>query len=77
MATPRLSPAKLQAACDKFNATYPIGTTMHAWTGAMGEGEPKVGQIREPGAYVMSGHSAVVHMDGVRGCVSLTHVRSA
>ena len=36
---------------------------MHAWTGAMHDGPPKVGVVKYDGAYVMSGHSAVVHLD--------------
>lgn len=67
--------ARMEVTCAEFNAAHPVGTVMHAWTGAMGEGPPKVGTVREPGAYILGGHTPVVFLDGVRGCVALTHVR--
>jgi hypothetical protein len=77
MAIPRLSEKQLQTACDRFNKEHPAGATVHVWTGVMHDGPPKVGTVRAPGAYVMGGHSAVVHVEGVRGCVAISHVEAA
>jgi hypothetical protein len=70
------NPKKLQAEVDRFNAAHPVGSNVRAWTGLMGEGPGQVGHVREP-AYVLGGHTAVVHLTGVRGCVALSHTAPA
>jgi hypothetical protein len=60
--------AKLQAQCDAFNALHPVGTRVTL----------KKDFVREPfetrtrsEAQVLSGHSAVIWLDGVTGCYAL------
>ena len=68
----RPSPAKMQAAVDRFNAAHLVGATVRVWRGVReGDGEPA--QTTSP-AYVLQGHTPVVHVTGGRGCVALTHV---
>lgn len=74
---PPPNPLAMKAAVDDFNARYVPGTIVKCWTGVMHDGEPKIGAVREPGAYILSGHTPVVHIEGVSGCVSLSHVRAA
>jgi hypothetical protein len=75
MRTP-LSPKKLQAECDRFNKRFPVGAQVLAWTGHMGDGPGKPGTVRAP-AYVLGGHTAVAHLDGISGCVSVSHIAPA
>lgn len=70
------SPKKLQAECDRFNARFPVGAKVLAWTGHMGDGPGKPGIVKAP-AYVLGGHAAVAAIDGVRGCVSVSHIAAA
>ena len=63
---------KEQKRCDEFNAKHPVGTPVRYWTG-LREGEGRVGKTRSS-AEVLSGHTAVVWVEGCRGCVALTHV---
>ena len=70
------SAAQLQAACNKFNAAHPVGATVTVQLDG--------GQIRETvtasEAQVLSGHSAVIWLDGVSGCYlldRLTAVKAA
>lgn len=63
---------KEQKRCDEFNQKYPVGTRVRYWTG-LREGEGRVGKTRSA-AEVLSGHTAVVWVEGCRGCVALTHV---
>ena len=65
--------AKLQAACDKFNAAHQVGAAVSVKLDG--------GEVRETvtnsEAQVMGGHSAVIWLDGIRGCydpVSYTHL---
>ncbi|GJD92888.1 hypothetical protein OCOJLMKI_0071 [Methylobacterium iners] len=75
MAGPRrLSPKKMQIACDRFNAKHSVGDTIGVWPGAIGMGTLHVVRIVEPGAHVLSGHTAVVQVSGGHGCIALTHV---
>jgi hypothetical protein len=56
-----------------FNEVVPEGTMVRYWRGAR-EGEPSgTGRTRCP-AQVLSGHTAVVWIEGFRGCVALSHV---
>lgn len=63
----------LQKQCDDFNTQNPVGSMVRAWTGVRGDGPGKVGAVRFP-AYVLSGHTPVVFVVGIRGCVALSHV---
>lgn len=62
--------AKLQAACDKFNAAHQVGAAVSV--------ELDSGAIRETfttsEAQVLSGHSAVIWLDGISGCYDLERV---
>lgn len=55
-----------------FNRRYPIGTPVRYWTGAR-EGEGRTGETRSA-AEVFSGHTPVVWVTGLVGCVALSHV---
>ncbi len=70
------NPKKLQAEVDRFNARFPVGSNVLAWTGHMGDGPGKPGTVRAP-AYVLGGHTAVAHLDGISGCVSVSHITPA
>lgn len=64
--------AKLQAACDKFNASHQVGAAVSV--------ELDSGEVRETvttsEAQVLSGHTAVIWLDGIRGCYDLDRVTS-
>ncbi len=66
----RKSAAQLQAACDKFNAAHQVGAAVSV--------ELDSGEIRNTfttsEAQVLSGHTAVIWLDGVRGCYLLDRV---
>ena len=69
------SVTKLTRQCETFNAVHPAGSVVRYWSGIMGDGEGAVGIVRTPGAYVLSGHTAVVHVIGKSGCIAISHVR--
>lgn len=62
--------AKLQAKCDKFNAAHQVGTAVSV--------ELDGGEVRETitvsEAQVLSGHTAVIWLDGISGCYDLERV---
>ena len=62
--------AKLQAACDKFNAAHQVGAAVSVKLDG--------GEVRETvttsEAQVMGGHSAVIWLDGISGCYDLERV---
>jgi hypothetical protein len=62
--------AKLQAKCDKFNATHQVGAAVSV--------ELDSGEVRETitvsEAQVLNGHTAVIWLDGVSGCYDLERV---
>ena len=62
--------AKFQAACDKFNAAHQVGTAVSV--------ELDGGEVRETitvsEAQVLSGHTAVIWLDGISGCYDLERV---
>ena len=69
--TKRNTLAQLQKQCDEWNAANEVGTTV-SYEEIIGEGETH----RAPSyseAQVLSGHSAVIWLEGKRGCVSLDH----
>lgn len=55
-----------------FNATFPVGTKVRYWTGVR-EGLGKESTTRSD-AKLIGGHAAVIWLDGVSGCVALSHV---
>jgi len=62
-----------QQTVDAFNAAHPVGTVVRYWCGVR-EGAPSgVGPTRSL-AYVLSGHTAVVFIEGTSGCIALSHV---
>lgn len=69
----RLTPKQMQAAVDRFNAAYPVGSRIRVWKGAMGHGPGIETTVEEPGAYILSGHTPVVKVPG--DCIALTHTR--
>lgn len=64
------SPAALKRQVDDFNARYPVG---QAVTVRMDDGSGRSTNTRSP-AEVLSGHSAVVWLDGITGCYLLERV---
>ncbi len=56
---------------DAWNAAHPIGTHVRYWPGALG-GEALDGVTRTPAQ--MLGHTPVVWLKGVPGCIALSHV---
>lgn len=64
------SPKALQAQCDAFNARYPVGQTVSL---RKDSGEAIVTKTRSV-AQVLSGHSAVIWLEGVTGCYLLDRV---
>lgn len=67
------SPKQMQAACDRFDASFKVGDEVIVFTGPIGE-NPRRATLRT-GAQVLGGHTPVVYLDGGMGCVALTHVR--
>lgn len=64
---------KLQSECDEFNANIKIGDEVILTRPDGSELNTRVGYE----ASVLSGHTAIVWLDGIRGCVKLSHVRKA
>ena len=69
LARSTVSAAKLVA---KWNERFHVGTKVRYWTGAR-EGVGKISYTQSP-AEVLSGHTAVIWLSGVSGCVALSHV---
>lgn len=73
----RPNPETLARMCDRFNTAYPVGTPVQYFSVLPRGGEPGTppvrATVREP-AFVLSGHSPMVFLDGVRGCVHINHV---
>lgn len=65
--------ASLTAAAT-WNDVYRVGTVVRYWTGAR-QGEGKLSTTRTE-AVVLSGHTAVVWVEGHSACVALTHVEA-
>lgn len=61
----------LQDECDKFNAANPIGADINVVLDNVAE--PFLTKTRSD-AQVLSGHSAVIWLDGVSGCYLLGRV---
>lgn len=59
-----------QTAVDAFNAKYPVGTEVAVKRDG---GESQITKTRSR-AEVLSGHSAVIWLDGISGCYLLDRV---
>jgi len=66
--------AALQAACDQFNAANPVGSPVTVQLD--GQEEP-LATVTRSSAQVLSGHSAVIWLENVRGCYLLDRVMPA
>ncbi len=66
------SQAERQRAVTDFNARYTIGDAFWAYTGLRGE-NPIACTLRTP-AELLSGHTPVAWLNGVSGCIALTHL---
>lgn len=66
----RPDPAALQKQCDAFNARCPIGQPVHV---RRDSGET-VYTVTRSAAEVLSGHSAVIWLEGISGCYLLDRV---
>lgn len=66
----RPNAAALQRQCDEFNAACPVGhpVTVRKDAGQM------VGTVTRSPAEVLSGHSAVIWLEGISGCYLLDRV---
>jgi hypothetical protein len=60
---------KLEARCASWNARYPPGTPVW-YSPVIGEPPTQLFATRGP-AYVLSGHTAVIFLEGKAGCVAL------
>jgi len=69
----RPNPVKLQKQCDDFNERNPVGTSVKV---KMDSGELRLTTTRSR-AEVLSGHSAVIWLDGISGCYLLDRVSPA
>ncbi len=63
---------KIQDLVDQWNTQVPIGTTVDYFSARWNQ-EPKIRTKTRSAAYVLSGHTAVVMLDGVSGCVAISH----
>lgn len=61
-------------ACERFNEAHEVNSEILVYPGAFGNGAPVKVRIVMPGAYVLSGHTAVVQVTGGYGCIALSHV---
>ena len=64
------SPELLQRECDDFNARYPVGQKVSVRKDA---GDGQITTTRSA-AEVLSGHSAVIWLEGISGCYLLDRV---
>lgn len=67
------SPVAERRAVEKWNKNHPIGTLVRYWRGELSGAPSGTGRTRSL-AEVLGGHTAVVWIEGCRGCVALSHV---
>lgn len=65
-----------QRLCDDFNARFSVGTTVRVWPLARDDDSSSFVARTRSEAQVLSGHTAVVWVDGRPGCYALSHVES-
>lgn len=63
-----------QVACDRFNAANPVGSVVSVQLDGCDE---LFKTVTRSAAQVLSGHSAVIWLEGVSGCYLLDRVKSA
>lgn len=61
-----------QCAVETFNARHAIGAQFMAYKGVRGE-SPITATLRAP-AQLLGGHTPVAWLDGISGCIALTHL---
>lgn len=64
---------KLQKTCDDWNAKYPVGTAVVL----KADGGQNVATKTRSEASILSGHSAVIWLEGISGCYLLDRVTPA
>jgi len=64
-----------EALRDTWNATHPVGTVVRYWRGIR-ETEPSGTGATRSKAWMLSGHTPVVLIEGCSGAVALTHVEA-
>ena len=69
-----ITTAALQAQCDQFNQTHPVGTAV---TVQLDFRDEPFTTVTRSTAQVLSGHSAVIWLEGVTGCYLLDRVTPA
>jgi hypothetical protein len=72
----RPNPAALQRQCDDWNAHYPIGqaVTLQKDKFSASDIREGVSTVTRSKAEVLSGHSAVIWLEGISGCYLLDRV---
>jgi len=60
----------MQGKVEAFNKRNPVGTSV---TVVKDSGEKVETKVKHP-AYIMQGHTAVVHLEGISGCYLLDRV---
>lgn len=63
-----------QDVVDAWNERHSVGTPVRYWT-FIREGDGKLSKTRSE-AQLLSGHTAVVWVDGEPGCIALSHVEA-
>jgi hypothetical protein len=71
----RKTQAQLQRDCDIFNKAFPVGSDL-LYEDVIGVTGEKPYKTRSE-ASVLSGHTAVVWLEGKSGCVCIDHCRPA
>ena len=68
--TPKAKTKAEQKKADKWNATHPVGTVVDL----LKDGGEVVRTHTRSAAEVLSGHTAVIWLAGIRGCYTLDRV---
>lgn len=64
------------AECAAFNRDYPVGQRVRYWPAVRPEDDSGgFESSTRSDAQVLSGHTAVVWVDGYAGCIALSHVK--
>jgi hypothetical protein len=71
----RTSPAAELRAVEAWNAAHPVGTVVSYWKGVR-VGPSTGSAATRSEAQMLGGHTAVVWLEGVSGCIALTHVEA-
>ena len=63
---------QISTSVDEWNAAYPVGTGVRYWPGA--RTGPGIEATTRSRASVLGGHTSVVWVTDVAGCIALSHV---